>query len=201
MMSRTHLAVGVTAALALTSPDTPQTWMLAVIAGSAGGIVCDIDIADSDRDNDAHIGQAIPVVITLCCLLADRLLHLGLWQGLMSRSRPLQLLGVIWYLVLCWLGYRSSHLTFTHSVTAMLLFSLAVWLVYPPLLPGFVAAYASHLVLDLLNKKGMRILYPLPVSPSLGLCYAGGTVNKLLYRLGSIAAVLLTALSVWNWLH
>ena len=119
----------------------------------------------------------------------------------MSRSRPLQLLGVMWYLVLCWLGYRSSHRTFTHSVTAMLLFSLAVWLVYPPLLPGFVAAYASHLVLDLLNKKGMRILYPLPVSPSLGLCYAGGTVNKLLYRLGSIAAVLLTALSVWNWLH
>ena len=108
---------------------------------------------------------------------------------------------VVLYLVLCWLGYRSSHRTFTHSVTALTLFSLAVWLVYPPLMPGFAAAFASHLVLDLLNKKGMRILYPLPISPSLGLCYAGGAVNKLLYRLGSIAAVLLTALSVWHWPH
>ena len=201
MMSRTHLAVGVAAALALTRPETPQAWMLAVVGGAAGGAVCDIDLADSDRDRDAHIGLMIPVGIAVACLLADGLFRLGLRQDLLARDPACLAGGVVLYLVLCWLGYRSSHRTFTHSVTALALFSLAVWLVYPPLMPGFAAAFASHLALDLLNKKGMRILYPLPISPSLGLCYAGGTVNKLLYRLGSIAAVLLTALSVWHWPH
>lgn len=197
MMSRTHLAVGVATALALTRPDTPQAWMLAV----AGGAVCDIDLADSDRDRDARLGQVIPVGIAVACLLADALFRLGVRQDILAGDPVCLAGGAVLYLVLCWLGYRSGHRTFTHSVTALALFSLAVWLVYPLLMPPFAAAFASHLVLDLLNKKGMRILYPLPISPSLGLCYAGGAVNKLLYRLGSIAALLLTGLSVWHWLH
>lgn len=200
MMSRTHLAVGVAAALALTRPETPQTWLLAVVGGAAGGVVCDIDLADS-RDRDAHVGQMIPVGIALAALLADGVFRLGVRQDLLEGN-PVRLAGgVVLYLLLCWLGYRSSHRTFTHSVTALVLFSLAVWLVYPPLMPGFGAAFVSHLVLDLLNKKGMRILYPLPISPSLGLCYAGGAVNKLLARLGGIAVAVLTAWSVWRWLH
>lgn len=200
MMSRTHLAVGVAAALALAGPASPQEWMVAVIGGAAGSVVSDIDIVDNDRGNDAHIGQAVPVGITLCCLAADAVFGLGLWQQVAAQEQAVVLAGAMGYLFLCWLGYRSSHRTFTHSLLAMALFTLTAWLVFPPLAPGFAAGFASHLVLDLLNKKGMRILYPLPISPCLGLCYAGGTANKVLFRLGMAACLLLTVLSLWRWL-
>ena len=76
----------------------------------------------------------------------------------LKDSSILSIIGGVGFVVLWFIGFFSDHRTFTHSLTALSLFSLAVWLIYPPLLFGFVTAYLSHLLLDILNKKKMKFL-------------------------------------------
>mgnify|MGYP005962753693 FL=1 len=53
----------------------------------------------------------------------------------------------------------------------------------------FVVGFASHLVLDCFNRKRVRILYPLPGGIALDFCKAGGFVDSLLFKLGSVAVI------------
>ena len=47
----------------------------------------------------------------------------------------------------------------------------------------FLVGYSSHLLLDLCNKKGIRICYPLKTTLCLKLCGSNGTCNQALYLL------------------
>ena len=53
----------------------------------------------------------------------------------------------------------------------------------------FVVGFVSHLVLDCFNRKRVRILYPLPGGIALDFCKAGGFVDSLLFKLGSVAVI------------
>jgi inner membrane protein len=57
-----------------------------------------------------------------------------------------------------------GHRTLTHSLLGALLFALPVWLFlggYPNLSLALVAGYASHVLADALNKRGVPLLWPL----------------------------------------
>ena len=56
-----------------------------------------------------------------------------------------------------------GHRTLTHSLLGILLFSLPVWLIlgnFPNLSLALVAGYASHVVADALNTRGVPLLWP-----------------------------------------
>jgi len=57
-----------------------------------------------------------------------------------------------------------GHRTMTHSLLGVALFALLAWLVlgaYPNLLLALVAGYASHVLADALNTRGVPLLWPL----------------------------------------
>ncbi|BBL79895.1 hypothetical protein RxyAA322_17490 [Rubrobacter xylanophilus] len=57
-----------------------------------------------------------------------------------------------------------GHRTLTHSLPGLALFSLPVWLIlrgHPTLALALVAGYASHLLADALNTRGVPLLWPL----------------------------------------
>ncbi len=57
-----------------------------------------------------------------------------------------------------------GHRTLTHSLLGALLFALPVWLFlggYPNLLLALVAGYASHVLADALNTRGVPLFWPL----------------------------------------
>jgi inner membrane protein len=57
-----------------------------------------------------------------------------------------------------------GHRTLTHSLLGVLLFALPVWLFlggYPNLFLALVAGYASHVLADALNTRGVPLLWPL----------------------------------------
>ena len=57
-----------------------------------------------------------------------------------------------------------GHRTLTHSLLGLALFVLPVWLLlgdYPNVFYAIVAGYASHLVADALNTRGVPLLWPL----------------------------------------
>ncbi|MGE5629663.1 MAG: metal-dependent hydrolase [Caulobacteraceae bacterium] len=58
--------------------------------------------------------------------------------------------------------YISSHRGFTHSIIAVFLFSIP-FMEYRHVFVGFAIAYLSHLVCDMVNVKGLQLLWPLTV--------------------------------------
>lgn len=60
----------------------------------------------------------------------------------------------------------------------------------------FFIGMVSHLVLDLLNRRPLRLLYPLRGGWCLGLCWADGRVDRLLRTMGLLGTVLGIGISI-----
>lgn len=189
MLGKTHLAMGAAAALAITQPNTTAECFAAIIGGVVGGVLPDIDTMRTDGRLGAPQTQAFSATVTAALLLLDSILKTGLWAGLAARNTKTMIFGGCCFAVLWLWGYFSDHRTFTHSLLSMCLFAGAVNMIYPPLSIGFLAGYASHLLLDLLNRRPLRILYPLDSGICFGLCYSNRMANDLFLYAGCLASL------------
>lgn len=191
MMSKTHLAIGIGAALALTQPQTMSECCVALIGGSIGGILPDCDILDNDYTGDALLGQFIACAITIAVLIVDHFLKLEILHEILTRNIVFLILGIVIFIVLYIKGIFEEHRGFTHSILALLLNSISIFLIYPKILPCFIVGYLSHIFIDLFNKKNVQIFYPLNFGICFKLCYANKTGNKLLMYFGIIVSAVL----------
>lgn len=193
-MSKTHIAVGVAASLALLQPATLGGCFACAIGGAVGGDVCDIDVKPSDYVRDALHGRVIVSTIVAAALLADYLTGSGLCAYFATHAAPKMALGACGLILAGIWGYMSKHRTFSHSVLGLVLMGASLWLVCPMLVPSFAIGYASHVALDLLNYKKVQLLYPFKtLSMSLALCRADGLANTLLMCAGALASIALLA--------
>lgn len=193
MMSKTHIAVGAASALAVAQTGSVESCVAAVLGGSLGGIIADCDIHPSRAHKDALMGRLIVVGVAAVALLADWYADAGLCDYLVANLGVPLLAGVVAFAALTFVGGHTDHRSFTHSLVAMACFCAAVYLACAPLLPYFAVGYASHLVLDVTNKQGIRLLWPSRKNVSLGLCRAKGAANTALMFAGFAVAVLLLA--------
>ena len=193
MMSKTHIAVGMASALAIAQSGSVESCVAAVVGGSLGGIIADCDITPSKAHKDALAGRLIVVGIALAALAIDRFANAGLCDYLVANLGVRLIAGVALFVVLTFLGAHTDHRSFTHSLVAMAGFCIAVFLACEPLLPYFDIGYATHLVLDVTNKQGIRLFWPLRGEVSLGLCHAKGMANNVVMVAGFAIAVLLLA--------
>lgn len=192
MMGRTHLAIGLATSLAVIRPGSLQECAVAVVGGAVGGVLADNDILDNDYHADALIGQLLAIGLVAITILFDYFFNLGICNTV-CRQPLLPILGGVSFAVLYLIGFFSEHRTFTHSFLALALYSISAWLVYRPLVYSVSAAYLSHILLDVLNKKTVPILYPLDFGICLKLCYANRTANKVfMYGGFAVSGVLLT---------
>lgn len=197
MMSKTHIAVGMAAALALAQTGSAESCIAAVIGGSVGGIIADCDITPSRAHRDALVGRLIVAGIALVAIAIDSQTGAGICGYIVDNLGVSLVAGVLLFAGLTAVGARSDHRSFTHSLVAMAAFCFAVYLACEPLLPYFAAGYASHLALDVTNKQGIKLFWPIKAGVSLGLCSAKGVANKATCAVGAIAAIALLALRLW----
>ena len=78
----------------------------------------------------------------------------------------------------------------------MFLFTITISLVYRPIVPFYAAGYTSHLAIDLLNKKGVQLLFPLKFKLCLGLCYANKAGNTIIMYIGLGSSIALLAINI-----
>ncbi|MDE6005183.1 MAG: metal-dependent hydrolase [Oscillospiraceae bacterium] len=76
-----------------------------------------------------------------------------------------------------------------HSFLALLLLNIAISFICQPFVKYFTIGFLSHLGLDILNKRKLRLLYPRKKGFSLKLCPANGMVNYILFLVGSALSV------------
>ena len=191
MMSRTHLTVGIATSLLVMHPQTPKEICLAVAGGALGGVVPDIDILDNDYKFDCLIGQILGYGSVAAVLFLDRLFGYGIMDSIMSKSLFRIIPGLVVFAALNIFGFFQEHRGFTHSILAFLLFAGSVFLIYDEFLIPFSLGFASHIALDLLNKKGLQLFYPLDFGICFYLCYADEGTNNVFMYAGLIASVLL----------
>lgn len=190
MMSKTHLTIGIATALAAVSVSTPADCLAVLAGGAVGGVVADVDTIKNDYKADALIGELIAAGIVAVTFLVDYFFLKDI-TGYISDSIWAAIGGIIGFVVIWVIGFGTDHRTFTHSIVALALFSVCTGLVYPKLGMACFWGYVSHLVLDLLNKKGIQLFYPLKPRPCFRACYADQTANKVFMYVGLGATVLL----------
>ncbi len=184
MMGKTHLFMGITAAAVLTRPNTTGGCLAALMGGAVGGVLSDIDVKPGKGSRDAPDARMLAVGICALVLALDHLTGSGIVAELRACGRERLYLGVGLLCVLCLVGYFQPHREFTHSVLALALFSGAVGLFSPTLQPAFAAGFLSHILMDLLNKKSVRLLFPVGMGFCLKLCYADKGANRVLLYFG-----------------
>lgn len=182
MLGKTHAAVGTASALLIMGGAVahhPVSLVTGATLGAIGGLMPDIDL------NSKHAkAVGFSSVLFLALRGADKNLT-------SSLAMSTTIAGLIALTVLVVLGLNSNHRGFTHSILALVLFSTAAYAVVGNSSTWFAIGYASHLVIDLFNKKGESLLFPINAKVCFNLCAADGITNKLLESLATVASALL----------
>lgn len=200
MRGKTHIAVGVAAAVVAMRPELPVDCLIAVLGGAVGGIVCDLDEPSSTISQDFRHVRRLLLAVVAGVFALDLIWNAGLWQTIVARLTTLlaagteeqlrALAGLAIALLTCSFGSRTPHRTFMHSALALILLGAAAEFLFAPLAQPFVIGFVSHLALDLLNHQPERLLWPLPQGFSLGLVCSDGKANAPMVA-ASIAAIAL----------
>ena len=161
MTGKTHAAVGLGTVLAVTQPSTVSGLVLAAGTGMLGALISDIDVGTSKSHKDADRITLIAVLLVAAEIALNYFYDFSIWEKIRNDQ----------------------------SIMAMAILSGALSMVSVQLVPYFVTGFASHLILDCFNWKRVRILYPLPGGIALDFCKAGGFVDSLLFKLGSVAVI------------
>lgn len=208
MLGKTHMAAGAAASLAILQPTTITGCICAVAGGVLGGWICDIDLwsepFSSDDDNDELDEESLEpqeneraqlvvlaLFITALCFGLDYFSGGGLCQYMLSNlGIPMAIAGAV-FIGACIYGIASKHRTFTHSILGCCVLAGSLAFICAPLTLPFAIGHASHVVLDTLNKRKVRILWPLKPGIRLGICASNGKANLLIGAFSLIACLIL----------
>lgn len=183
MMGKTHLAVGLATSLAVVQPKSFDECLMAIIGGAVGGVLADCDIIDNDYKSDAVSAQLLASGIAAAAFIVGYVFNLGFSQAVIDQGIR-SVIGSMGFILLYFVGVCSSHRTFTHSLTALALYTVAVYFICAPLAVGFFAAYLSHIALDIMNRRKVQIFYPFDFGVCFKWCYANKTADKVFMKIG-----------------
>lgn len=192
MMSKTHLAVGIAACLAA-APPTAEGLCYALMGGAAGSIVCDVDRSSERPSRDLKQGWGLAFTIFFAAFMHESYTNWRTFAAENLLAYPMRLVCIALLIVLLLFAVNGAHRGFSHSLL-MFIFSFAlIFLISRQTSLFYGIGFLTHLLLDVLNKKPVRIFYP-----AKGICtnwfYADGLANRILVWLGTAACTALLIL-------
>ena len=191
MLGKTHMVIGIAAAMAVTQPETVPELVLAAGGGAFGALISDIDVGTSGSHRDADKIVMLSAVVLLAVLALDCFFHTGVIEQVVRNSGYGRIIaGILLFICICAFGKEQPHRSFMHSFLALALLCFAIGLVWEKAVVSFAAGFLSHLATDVCNKKKVRLLYPLKGGVSLGLFHAYGLANQVFFMAGCAAAAL-----------
>lgn len=190
MTGKTHWAVGTAAALCLTRPETFRELVLCVGAASVGAVICDIDVTTSDSREALNRITLLTAAVVVLTGMAEIVWDLGIVRNFDRQSSVFRLLtGFGAFLLVCTFGKNQPHRSFMHSFAGAAALGGILMLIYPAVTPYFLTAMLSHMAIDLLNFRRVRLLYPLRKGVCFRVCSSDGMVDRILFLAGSVVGV------------
>jgi len=138
---------------------------------------------------DALYGEILAIAISVAALAGDYLTGGNIVKNIIA-SKESSLIGAGIFIVLTIIGETSNHLDKTHSLLALLLFTLSVCIIDFDIGIAFAIGYVSHLFIDFFNKKDICLFYPLKKGFCLKICYADRLGDEMILIDGVFIIVL-----------
>ncbi len=190
MTGKTHFVCGEALALCLLHPDSPRTLVLCLGAAAVGSVIPDVDVTTSTSHRELVRIVSVAGAALLLGWALNTAFQLGIERFLLRYAGAQEIAAwAVLFLGLCVFGTTQPHRSFMHSLMGLALLTFCVWRGAEPLAGAFFIAMASHILLDLLNRRGLRLLYPSRWSWSLGLCPADGVADRVLCAVGGVLTV------------
>ena len=177
MTGKTHVAIGMVAALTVASEQTLENQLLVVLASVVGSLLPDID------HSKAKLNQKL--------LFIKNRSYRTLFY-LQSQNKVLGLLALFFFFIAV-----SSHRSFSHSIVGFLIVSSIVKLItdkykLAAIYSGFVIGYVLHLMTDFFTAKGIELFYPLKIKVSSPLIInTKSSLDDIIFTLLSLYTVFL----------
>ena len=186
MMSKTHLAVGIAASLAA-APATKEGLCYALMGGSIGSLICDIDRSSERPSRDVRQGWWIAFTVFFAGFMYESYSYWQTFKAEHLLSDPLKVICLGLIIVLLLFAINGTHRGFSHSLLMCALSAFLIYFLSKQTCMFYIIGFLTHLLLDVLNKKPVRVFYPAG-GICLGWFYADGLANQILLLLGSGAA-------------
>ncbi len=188
MMSKTHLSVGIAVALAA-APATPEGLHYALLGGAVGSMICDIDRNYEQPSGDARQGWSIAVAVFITVFLQGSASNWPRFRDLFLAGGPEIWVIFVLLAVLLLFAVTGTHRGFSHSLLMFFCSSFLLFFLSRQFTFFYMIAFITHLFLDVLNKRPVKILYPMKKGFCLGWCYCDGLMNKILLLAGGAGII------------
>ena len=191
MEKKTHVMCSNFISLCLMRPNSISDLLITCGVATIGGLLPDVDLKDSTSDKLFDRLMTSLVTIVLMSVFIKYFFDIDLYCKIKECSYINYLVSVCLFIVMAYLGSKSSHRSFTHSILGLFVYSaiLSYGFDMNIVFPYFVS-HLSHIVLDLFNMKGVALFYPSKYRLCFGICDSNGKVNKFLFILFSLLIVL-----------
>ena len=208
MLAKAHIAVGMAAAFSIMRPETVAEALPVIAGGALGCLICDLDCENKSEKSDSSHWRIVMSLVAAAALIEDHLLDAGMWRSLgqsgyylwrlfgmsgdyaaspfAAGAQYLWFAGLAGFVITCVFAGGSGHRGFSHSLLAMGLETACLWLIFPAVAMPFAIAFSSHVLLDLMNKRSVRLLYPAKKGICLGWFYADRLANKVFAACGTV---------------
>ena len=190
MLAKAHITIGMAAALTIAAPESIPEALPVITGASLGCLICDLDCDNPREKQDSSHWRIVMFAVAAAALFEDHHIDAGMWRSVAQSGSYLWCAGIAVFALTCAFASVSSHRGFSHSFAALILEAFSLWLVFPAAAVPFVIAFASHLILDMTNKRPVRVFYPLKKGISFGWFYADRLANKVCAAIGSVWLIL-----------
>lgn len=186
MTGKTHTAAGVAAALMVTNPGNVRDLALCSAVAAIGAVICDVDASRSESHQTLEKTVGIMTGAFLLLAAVEWKWHLGIMSYIKRYSSVWQVAsGILMLIGICVLGSGTPHRSFMHSIAGMACIGAVTYYILPVAVWPAMTAMASHILLDTLNHRKVRIFYPLRSGMALGLCKSDGLINQMIFWIAS----------------
>lgn len=186
MTYKTHLAVGYAASLLIFPPKSITELISCIGVSTIGAVISDVDATTSESKKSLKTVSTIIFSAVALIIILDSFFHTSFIYYLSQMDKVMRIFsGIILFLGICIFGERQPHRSFMHSILGVIAIVLSFSIIAPSSAKYMAISMISHILIDLLNKRKIRILYPSKkIRIGFGLCYADGIVNRILFWVG-----------------
>lgn len=191
MNANVHTGVGIASAtgVALLVPamqcDTAINYSLYLGCAVIGALLPDID-ANGESKAKKSFKNMMSCLIVFSCFTVIYGLHSGILDSMLSDLfSSTHGVGALLFIVMCVIGYKTPHRTFTHWLIGLICFTFSFMLMTDlKMTLWFGVGMLSHQLIDMLNKRKIQWLYPLPFDFAMYVCKAS---SKLSNAIGTVS--------------
>lgn len=194
MNANVHTSVGLVTAsgVALLVPAMNGSDKVTLTLGLGCAIVGAL-IPDIDANGDSKAKIEFRKVMSLLSIFGVATVGYALTTGRLqeiasSFFHSIHWVGALLFLIACIVGYNTPHRTFTHWLIGLVCFTIPfIMMTNITLGLWFGVGMLSHQCIDMLNKKKITWLYPLPIDFARYICKASSGLST---AIGSVSTIL-----------